>query len=384
MVDSKRTANIRLKLNKTEQKRFGEILECCRNAYNLSLEYQISQYVENGVLISKFDSIKHLTGMLDRHPELRTAQRHCLNDAVTRANFAMRNHSKMSMKGIADGLPRFRSERRYDSFSYTDGNDFEVLPDMKIRLGKFGTVKYKGQINPFFRRYGIPKTCTIVRSGNGRIEANIVYELKDYNKSTETFRKKTPVGVDVNVKNLATTSDGVVYPNNKRREGIKERIASIQRKMSKYDEGTPKWEKYRVQLAHAFKKLRDAERDVIDKASCELTEEHDFIVFEDIPKKKLVEKTESKQFRRSFASVAWNRLFNKTAYKAEGAGIPVVKVNPAYTSRICSKCGNDVPKTLDQRIHICDRCGSVIDRDVNAAINILNRGLGCRPLSSPG
>ncbi|WP_165360790.1 zinc ribbon domain-containing protein, partial [Candidatus Chloroploca sp. Khr17] len=64
-----------------------------------------------------------------------------------------------------------------------------------------------------------------------------------------------------------------------------------------------------------------------------------------------------------------------TCVKAEEAGRTVVLVDPAYTSQLCSSCGELVKKTLRDRTHSCPNCGLVMDRDHNAARNILHRGL---------
>jgi len=64
------------------------------------------------------------------------------------------------------------------------------------------------------------------------------------------------------------------------------------------------------------------------------------------------------------------------SYKAEEAGTIIHEVNPAYTSQICSRCGNIVEKDLSVRIHECPYCNLKMDRDINAARNILKRGLG--------
>lgn len=61
-------------------------------------------------------------------------------------------------------------------------------------------------------------------------------------------------------------------------------------------------------------------------------------------------------------------------YKAKKAGKTFIKVDPAYTSQRCSRCGEIVEKDLSVRVHKC-KCGLEIDRDVNAAINIKYDGL---------
>jgi putative transposase len=59
--------------------------------------------------------------------------------------------------------------------------------------------------------------------------------------------------------------------------------------------------------------------------------------------------------------------------KAEGAGRTILKVDPKFTSQVCSHCGTVRQKDLSDRWHSCE-CGAELDRDVNAAINILARG----------
>ncbi len=54
----------------------------------------------------------------------------------------------------------------------------------------------------------------------------------------------------------------------------------------------------------------------------------------------------------------------------------VVKVNPKYTSQVCSCCSAYVEKTLSERVHYCSECKITLDRDVNAAKNIKRVGLG--------
>ena len=78
---------------------------------------------------------------------------------------------------------------------------------------------------------------------------------------------------------------------------------------------------------------------------------------------------------KSISDAAWNKLITSTTYKAESAGTTVVLVNPANTSKMCSRCGLLVEKILSDRTHECSSCGLVMDRDHNAVINILRLGL---------
>ena len=65
----------------------------------------------------------------------------------------------------------------------------------------------------------------------------------------------------------------------------------------------------------------------------------------------------------SFLSL--QRLVEKLAIRR---GIPVIYVNPAYTSKRCSRCGNIGRRSRKQ--FECPHCGFIAHADVNAAFNI--------------
>jgi len=73
--------------------------------------------------------------------------------------------------------------------------------------------------------------------------------------------------------------------------------------------------------------------------------------------------------QRGYRFREWLEYFGKVY------GVPVVAVEPAYTSQDCSNCGEKVVKTLSVRTHKCRRCRYTADRDENAAINILKSAL---------
>ncbi|MGM9988308.1 MAG: RNA-guided endonuclease TnpB family protein [Bacillaceae bacterium] len=74
-------------------------------------------------------------------------------------------------------------------------------------------------------------------------------------------------------------------------------------------------------------------------------------------------------------------LQQKIEYKAKREGIKVVKVNPAFTSARCSKCGY-IHKGVDKKLwrptqeqFICQNCGFKANADYNAAKNISIPGI---------
>ena len=73
---------------------------------------------------------------------------------------------------------------------------------------------------------------------------------------------------------------------------------------------------------------------------------------------------------KSISDASWSMFRSVLTNKAESAGRLVVAVNPAYTSQMCSGCGDIQKKLLSVRTHRCLSCGLVLDRDTNAAVNI--------------
>ncbi len=69
---------------------------------------------------------------------------------------------------------------------------------------------------------------------------------------------------------------------------------------------------------------------------------------------------------------AFAQLETFLRYKCALRGVPVIEVNPAYTSQDCSRCGSRHKPT--GKGFSCETCGHNDHRDANAAFNIALRG----------
>ncbi|MFE4676475.1 RNA-guided endonuclease InsQ/TnpB family protein [Streptomyces sp. NPDC056723] len=79
--------------------------------------------------------------------------------------------------------------------------------------------------------------------------------------------------------------------------------------------------------------------------------------------------------RVTLHSWAFAQLGDFIVYKAKPAGVPLVYVDPAYTSQMCSQCRHiDKRNRVDQGLFICRGCGVVAHADRNASHNIAQRG----------
>ncbi len=78
--------------------------------------------------------------------------------------------------------------------------------------------------------------------------------------------------------------------------------------------------------------------------------------------------------RATHSSWSFAQLGQFIAYKARRAGVPVVYVDLAYTSRTCAECGHiDHANRVSQARFACGNCGSVDHADRNGSRNIRAR-----------
>jgi IS605 OrfB family transposase len=100
--------------------------------------------------------------------------------------------------------------------------------------------------------------------------------------------------------------------------------------------------------------------------------ENAVLVFEDlhIPKPEKG-KLRGKALRRRLS--LWQRRLIRTSVenKAQEHGMLIAQVNPAYTSKNCSRCG--LRGVRKRHSFTCPSCGHTDHADKNAAVNIRNR-----------
>jgi len=85
-------------------------------------------------------------------------------------------------------------------------------------------------------------------------------------------------------------------------------------------------------------------------------------------------RSHSQRMNRRLSSWPRGEIHRQIEYKAALEGVPVIKVNPAWTSKTCPVCG---ARRRDRvgKVFVCLMCDWEMDRQINAGLNILKTAL---------
>lgn len=328
-------------------------LETLRNLYNKTLETKINAYKNDGRNLTLFDLHKKMTEWKS-NGEFSGVYAQVMQECQSRVDAA---YSRFFAK--QNRFPRFKGKERLRSLTYKQ-NGFSINAN-RIKLSKIGNILFK----KITEIQGTIKTVSVVRHPTQKYFICITTE---HINKLDCKLSGLQVGIDLGLKKLLTISDGTTIERPRLIERSEKDIARLNRRFQKN-----KTNKNLRSLNKAYEKLSNRRKDFVEKLSLDLVRKYDLIVFEDINTNQLKEKA-FRPVNRAICDASWRMLIEKTKYKAESAGKKVILVNPANTSKTCSRCGKLHELSLSDRELSCS-CGLIIDRDLNASYNILRVGL---------
>ena len=212
---------------------------------------------------------------------------------------------------------------------------------------------------------GKVKTLTVKRDAVGDI---YVYLVCDSQLEQIKLRTGKSVGFDFGLKTFLTASDGhdIVSPY-----FFMQNIKSIRSKcckLSRRKKGSHNRERYRKELARAYRKMDNQRRDFHFKTARRLCEEYACICLETLNIKGM-----TRRWGRKVHSLGFSEFLNILEYEAMKLGTQIVFIDKWYpSSRLCHVCRYKNPEVKDLKLRewYCPSCGTHHDRDRNAAINI--------------
>ena len=365
----KKSFKYRLFTQKSQETKLNNMLDSARFLYNCALEQRVVCWKQWRKSVNYYDQANALKEI--RSLDEGIAQLNCSasQDILRRLDKSFQAFFRRIKTGnTPPGFPRFKSRNRFNSITFPTYGDGIKLKNGKFYIQNVGNVRIKlhREIS------GSIKTVTIRRTNNKWYACfSCEVEFKPLPASDKT------VGIDVGLSSFATLSTGEKIANPRFFKTDEVKLTKAQRRLSKETKGTSSRAKQRKKVSRIHEKIANRRNDFAHKLSRNLVDMFQVIAFEKLNIKGMME-NHSKVFgyklNKSIFDVAWSQFTQLTSAKAEWAGRKVIFVNPRNTSKMCSRCGRLVEKTLVDRVHYCS-CGLVLDRDENAAINILSLGL---------
>jgi len=243
---------------------------------------------------------------------------------------------------------------------------------------KAGVFKLWGTRNLHFYQLDQIKRVRVVRRHDGYYAQFLIDHKREENKEL-TLRQ---VGLDVGLSHFYTDSFGEKVDNPRFLRKDERKIKRLQRRLSKTHKGSKNRAKARNKLGRAHLKVSRRRNDWVCKLAQRVIRSNDLVAIENLKVRNMVKNHclaksiyDSEALASLRASAAWIRFREWLEYFGVVYGVPVIAVNPSYTSQNCSNCGSRVVKTLSTRTHKCPHCGYIADRDENAALNILKSAL---------
>ncbi|WP_265586181.1 RNA-guided endonuclease InsQ/TnpB family protein, partial [Cuspidothrix issatschenkoi] len=174
-------------------------------------------------------------------------------------------------KGLSE-YPKFKKKGKNDNFTIDNGGKPIPVGGTSIKLPTIGWVKtYEGL------PHTTCKSITISRIADSWFIA-FAYEQE----CQPTIKQHEAVGVDLGVKELATLSTGVTFPNPKHYQQGLTKLKRLSRIYSRKVNGSNNKHKAKIQLARHHAKIANLRKDTLHKITTYLCKNHAKIVVEDL------------------------------------------------------------------------------------------------------
>jgi putative transposase len=368
----------RLKTNDELEQKLWSFAGHCRFVWNYF--WRLNKHrLSNGYRIMRYSEMDYFSKLLKKSDEYRflaEAPAHLIQQKLKDLDKAYKD--AFDRKQQNKRMPTKRKKNIHSSFRYPAPNQLK-LDNRRIFLPKLGWIGFYSS-----RKIdGDIKNATVSYSG-GHWYISIQTEKEI---SIDKYREPKDIGIDLGVSKFVSLSDGQQKLPKNSFKNNQTKLAKEQRKLSKKVKFSNNWHKQKKKITQLHSKIANTRKDYIHKVSNEICKSHTRIFIEDL---KIANMSKSAKgtienkgknvkaksgLNKSILDQGWYEFARQLEYKSSWNGGEVIRVNPRYTSQICSNCGyRDSDNRLSQAKFECKACGYKENADINAAKNILAVG----------
>ena len=355
----KRTVSIRILVTPEQDTLLNEIQSIFSDACNFIVKTAVEHKCSNKI------ELQHLCyyAAKDRFQQLGAQMKlKALQKVATAYKTLLQNRPEIRKGSWPEIAFRNTASVHYDKRLYSIRGDSLSLYTLQ---GRIQVQLRPGAFQEQYLAKGQAKEAELIRKRN-RWYFNLVLDLP----TPETLPSDKVLGVDMGENNLAATSSGKLFGGGKLRFERDKYLALRGRLDSNGSKSA--MQLLKKVSGRESRHVRHVNHEVSKAIVLEAIRTHCAVIaMEDLTNIRSRIRA-GKRVRARLHRWAWRELQTFIEYKAEAAGIRVVYVDPAYTSKTCAVCGN-LGHRHKHRFH-CPSCGRLAHADLNAGLNIASLG----------
>ena len=260
------------------------------------------------------------------------------------------------------------------------------FPRYKKKMKSFNLISNKIELNGNYLKMPLLKSVKLRKSrdipdGFGIKQVQIIKKASGYYAnlmivSNVDIPAPIPhghaIGIDVGIKSMLATSDGLTIPRPKFLDKALRKIELLQRKLRNKKKGSGKWNKLQHRIALLHEAVANRRKNYHFNLAHKLCEGVGMIFVENINFKSWSKGL----FCKQSLDMELGQFFEILEYVCSQTDTYFAKVDKDFTSQICPNCGTHTgKKDLSVRVHKCNECGYENDRDIAASEVVKNRGI---------
>jgi len=343
--------------------------------YNELRSEKVNKYKENKINLTKTDLRRLALQRRSSNPNLKKIHSQVVQNVADRVSATFNNFFENRAR-----FPRTKKYKNYRSFTYPQSGFKIVQTPTGHRLYFSGI----GEVRTFIHRSMLGKVnrlCVKRETCEWYAVFLLKHEEAEVQNITDIPNDRIRGG-DVGLEKFIVLDDSSSNDYPKFLRQSEEKLAYLQKQLSRKRRGSRRWRKLAFKLARLHLHVKRQREDYQNKlVSTLLNGDTDVLVLEKLSVESMLR---NHCLAKSLADASFGRFATRCLNKIRMLGKHLVFVDPWGTSQFCHNCLEWVPKDLSEREHRCPRCRVCLPRDLNSAKLIKRLGIQSCPPSDGG